>query len=86
MNVARIFNERDDYIAYVGKDKEFSAGLWMPSKKELVISPVPRGDQDYQKTEQLKTIRHEGFHQYLHYALDEVQVSVWFNEGNATFF
>ena len=86
VNVVRIFKDRDDYAAYVGKNNKWTMGLWMPSKKELVISPLEQAAKRKNETSQIKILRHEAFHQYIHYALDKIPTSAWFNEGNAAFF
>ncbi len=86
VNVVRILKERDDYAAYVGNGKKWTMGLWMPSKKELVISPLLYGNREDSELAQAKILRHEAFHQYIHFALDQVQTSPWFNEGSAVFF
>ncbi|HJO92050.1 MAG TPA: hypothetical protein QF753_01510 [Victivallales bacterium] len=86
VNVVRIFNERSDYIRYVGEDKKWTGGLWMPGKKELVISPVINSNNNEQLKNRITVLNHEAFHQYIHFAADEVQPGPWFNEGNAAFF
>ena len=86
INVVRVFSDRDSYVAYVGNDKKWTGGLWMPLKKELVISPNISGNEKSNEDAQIKTIRHEAFHQYIHFALDNIQTSAWFNEGSAVFF
>ncbi|MCP4180022.1 MAG: DUF1570 domain-containing protein [bacterium] len=87
VNVVRVFKERSDYIRYVGEDKKWTGGLWMPSKKELVISPVSnnRNMNEHQKNS-VSVLNHEAFHQYLHFSASEIQAGPWFNEGNAAFF
>lgn len=84
VSVAKIFQERKDYVLYVGDDQ--TQGLWMSSKKELVISPVDWGGRKDRREILLKVLYHEGFHQYIHYAADEICPQPWFNEGNAEFF
>ena len=86
VNVVRIFKDRDDYAAYVGEGHGWTAGMWMPSKEELVISPLIHGKGSKNESSQIRILKHEAFHQYIHYALDQVQTSAWFNEGNAVFF
>jgi hypothetical protein len=80
VSVVRIFEERADYQKYVGKDHEWSAGLWSPSQRELVICSQGK---EFEITMQI--IRHEAFHQYLFYASGMKEHAVWFNEGHATF-
>jgi hypothetical protein len=80
VSVVRIFEERADYQKYVGKENEWSAGLWWPAQRELVICSQ---EKDFAKT--MEIIRHEAFHQYLFYASGMKEHAAWFNEGHATF-
>ncbi len=80
VSVVRIFEERADYQKYVGKEQEWSAGLWWPAQRELVICSQ---EKELEKTMQI--IRHEAFHQYLFYASGMKEHAAWFNEGHATF-
>ncbi|MFC1498425.1 DUF1570 domain-containing protein [Verrucomicrobiota bacterium] len=86
VSVIRIFGSSDEYIAYVGENHAWSGGLWMPSKRELIIrsSDWARG-KDSQRIIR-KVTYHEGFHQYIYFALQQVRLSMWFNEGHAEFF
>ena len=77
----RVFSERADYIGYVGEGVEWSAALWSPERRELVLN-LPISGTD----ELLKTVRHEAFHQYLAYAGAMAESSPWFNEGHAELF
>jgi hypothetical protein len=86
VSVIRVFRERSDYLNYVGGKLKWSGGLWMPNKKELVISPIEIINKKNKRDLMLKVVYHEGFHQYLFYALDRLQTPIWFNEGHATFF
>lgn len=81
VSVVRIFEERDEYMKYVGKENEWTSGLWWPAQRELVILSY---GQDMKTTMQI--IRHEAFHQYLFYASGMKEHALWFNEGHATFF
>ena len=87
VSVVKVFAEREDYLNYVGEKLEWSGGVWMPSKQELVVSP-PGWDADKkQKADRvLKVLYHEAFHQYLHYASQGVHNSTWYNEGYAQLF
>ncbi len=80
VSVVRIFEDRDEYVKYVGKEREWTAGLWWPAQRELVI--LSHG-KDIAKT--MEIIRHEAFHQYLFYASGMKEHAMWFNEGHATF-
>ena len=81
VSVVRIFEDRDEYVKYVGKEREWTAGLWWPAQRELVI--LSHG-KDIAKT--MEIIRHEAFHQYLFYASGMKEHAMWFNEGHASFF
>ncbi|MFM1548107.1 MAG: DUF1570 domain-containing protein [Lentisphaeria bacterium] len=86
VSVIRVFHNRSDYVNYVDKFFEWTGGVWMPAKKELVISPVAHTNKKLKRKSMLRVVYHEAFHQYLFYALDRRQPPVWFNEGHATFF
>ena len=81
VSLIRLFQYREDYLRYLGdQEMEWSAGVWMPSRRELVL---------YQRAgveEMMPTIRHEAFHQYLSYATAMIPTSPWINEGHACFF
>jgi len=81
VSVVRIYETRDAYKQYVGKEYEWSAGLWSPMRRELVIL-----SQGKDREQTLDIIRHEGFHQYLFYACAMTENATWFNEGHACFF
>ena len=87
VNVVRIFESKEAYANYVGEGLEWSAGCWMPSRRELCI--LSQGAQSTDKAEKERTaviVRHEAFHQYLFYASDGIQDATWYNEGHACFF
>jgi len=83
VSVIRVFNSREEYLTYVGSEYAWTIGLWMPSRKELVVSPAGGGSG---KNEILDTAYHEAFHQYVFYALDQTEIPMWLNEGQACFF
>lgn len=77
----RIFGSREEYLAYVGPEMQWSAALWSPQHRELVLH-WPEGGSDAL----LQTVWHEALHQYLDYACSMIQSPVWFNEGHAVLF
>lgn len=81
VSVVRIYEEREAYQQYVGKENDWSIGLWSPMSRELVIL-----SQGKDRDQTLQIIRHEGFHQYLFYAASMIENAMWFNEGHACFF
>ena len=81
VSVVRICETEETYRQYVGKEMEWSVGVWNPSRRELVIL-----SQGKDKDKTLEIIKHEGFHQYLFYATGMIEPSTWFNEGHACFF
>ena len=79
--VVRVFRSKEEYLAYVGVKQKWTAALWSPSRRELVLYHPEGG------TEQLiHTVWHEAFHQYLAYAGSMIDSSPWFNEGHAKLF
>jgi len=80
VSLIRLFQTRDDYVRYVGKDHAWSSGIWMPARRELVLS------QEKSKDEMMRIIRHEAFHQYLSHAYCMLPAAPWMNEGHACLF
>ena len=80
VGVVRIYANEKDYKEYVDDSAKWSAGLWSPARRELLIQG------NHKREAILGIIRHEGFHQYLFHAADRVPNAVWFNEGHACFF
>ena len=78
----RVFRSIDGYRGYLSDNNtgmEWSCGLWDPSREELLVAADDR-------EQALNTMRHEAFHQYLHYATGNGHHATWFNEGHACFF
>ena len=80
VSLIRLFQTRDDYVRYVGKDRAWSSGIWMPARRELVLS------QEKSKEDMMRIIRHEAFHQYLSHAYCMLPAAPWMNEGHACLF
>ena len=79
--IVRVFGSREEYLAYVGVEQKWTAALWSPVRRELVLY-LPEGGAD----QLLHTVWHEAFHQYLAYAGSMLDSSPWFNEGHAQLF
>jgi tetratricopeptide (TPR) repeat protein len=62
----------------LGGTAPHSAGLYAPALRQLFIWNLP------ERNDMMKTVRHEGFHQYLHRIMDDPPL--WFNEGLAEYF
>lgn len=86
VSVVKSFETRDEYVGYVGKKYEWTGGLWMSDRKELVVSPMNWGSVKDRREMMVEVIQHEGFHQYIYFATGGQHCATWFNEGNATFF
>jgi hypothetical protein len=80
ISLIRIFQFKNEYNQYVGDGMEWSGGMWMPKRRELVLT------QESNTEEIMKTIRHESFHQYISYAYCMITPAPWMNEGHACFF
>ena len=77
----RIFGSREEYLNYVGWEMKWSAALWSPQHRELVLFYPPGGSEKL-----LHTVWHEALHQHLDYACSMIQTPPWFNEGHAELF
>ena len=77
----RVFGSREEYLNYVGWDMKWSAALWSPRHRELVLYYPPGGSETL-----LRTVWHEALHQHLDYACSMIQTPPWFNEGHAELF
>ena len=86
VSVIRIIGTGVEYERYVGRNVAWSAGLWMSSRRELVIR-APEGQSGKKQCEEMMgIIYHEGFHQYIFYATGGRGTASWFNEGHAGMF
>ncbi len=86
VSLVRIFADAEDYVRYVGEEHRATGGIWMPSKRELIIRPFEWGNELERRARVASIIYHEAFHQYIFYAFDLIRTSPWYNEGHATFF
>lgn len=86
VSVIRIPATETEYVQYVGEEVAWSAGLWVPSRKELVLRPLASRGSRQQREQLFNVAYHEAFHQYGFYALDQVETSPWFGEGQAALF
>ena len=77
----RIFGSREEYLNFVGWEMKWSAALWSPQHRELVLFYPPGGSETL-----LRTVWHEALHQHLDYACSMIQTPPWFNEGHAELF
>jgi tetratricopeptide (TPR) repeat protein len=77
-----LFSGRGGYDAYckdlLGSTAPHSAGLYSPVLKQLLIWNLP------EREAMMRTVRHEGFHQYLDRIMDDPPL--WFNEGLAEYY
>ncbi len=80
--VVRVCKEMDEYYHY-GAPRG-SAGYWASMDDELVFPDLAQSKKPDVKT--VGVMAHEGFHQYIYYALLKHNPPVWFNEGYAEYF
>lgn len=87
VSVIRVFDDRDEYNIYIGKDYEWTAGVWIPMKKELVFFYESDSKSKKQSRENVSNVLyHELFHQYCYYSSGLMSAAPWFNEGTAQVF
>ena len=87
VGVVKLFADRKEYLRYVGKNMSWTAGVWRPLERELVVSPLGGQANDRIVERYMRKVAlHEGFHQYIFYVANEVNPALWFNEGCAQFF
>lgn len=80
--VVRVCKEMDEYHHYGGPPG--SAGYWASFRDELVFPDLSSGKKPDDTT--IGVLHHEGFHQYINYALLKHDPPIWFNEGFAEYF
>jgi tetratricopeptide (TPR) repeat protein len=80
-----LFSGKEGFLRYLADvsvlrapPMENVAGLYSPLLKQLLIWNLPS------RAEMMRTVRHEGFHQYLDRVLPDPPV--WFNEGMAVYY
>ena len=87
VGVVKLFGRREEYLRYVGAELQWTGGLWNSGTRELLVSPLdPRFDEKTIEKHMREVTLHEGFHQYIFYAANEIGPALWFNEGCAQFF
>jgi len=86
LSVIRVFNDSDDYLAYLGPEARWSGGMWTPARRELVVRPLEFGSVRERKDWLLHVVYHETLHQYLHYAFRAADTPAWYDEGHAMLF
>ena len=83
--VLRIYADRGEYLDALAAEGltnlAWTAAYWCPARRELVACLSEGGEPELRRT-----IRHEGFHQYLSYATSMIPASPWLNEGYAQYF
>ena len=86
VGVVKLFNHREEFLRY-SRAEEWMGGFWSSRTRELVISPLNPEFDDNKNDEWMRQVTlHEGFHQYIFYASNEIDPALWFNEGCAEFF
>jgi hypothetical protein len=86
ISIIRVFHASEDYLRYMGPEAKWSGGMWMPSKRELVVRPIDFGSVRERKDWLLGVVHHETLHQYLFYAYRAAEIPTWYNEGHAMLF
>ncbi|MCB9876397.1 MAG: hypothetical protein H6835_02255 [Planctomycetes bacterium] len=85
LNPVRVFKTQKEYHQFGGPGG--SAGYFSPSKGELVLFQEFEGQSKTKSEDDCRSVMfHEGFHQYVHFAVGDVSPHSWFNEGHGDYF
>jgi hypothetical protein len=82
LGVIRVCRDREEYTSYGAPGG--SAGYWSPGDDEIVFYDASNSKALDARTREV--LFHEGFHQYLSYAMKGNRVHIWINEGHADYF
>ncbi len=85
LSPVRVFATQAEYHQFGGP--RGSAGYFSPSKGELVLYAKFEDQSSSKSEDDCKSVMfHEGFHQYIHFAVGDVSPHSWFNEGHGDYF
>lgn len=85
LNPVRVFATQSEYHQFGGP--RGSAGYFSPTKGELVLfQKFDDMSANKSKDDCRSVMFHEGFHQYVHFAVGDVSPHSWFNEGHGDYF
>jgi hypothetical protein len=85
LNPVRVFATQSEYHQFGGP--QGSAGYFSPTKGELVLFQRFEEQSKNSSEKDCKSVMfHEGFHQYVHFAIGDVSPHSWFNEGTGDYF
>jgi len=85
LNPVRVFATQSEYHQFGGPYG--SAGYFSPGKGELVLfQKFDEMSKEKSKDDCRSVMFHEGFHQYIHFAVGDVSPHSWFNEGHGDYF
>ena len=85
LNPVRVFATQSEYHQFGGPGS--SAGYFSPAKGELVLFQKFEEQSAKSSRDDCRSVMfHEGFHQYVHYAIGDVSPHSWFNEGHGDYF
>jgi hypothetical protein len=87
VSLVKIFSHRDQLFAHFSERKPDGLnlgviGMWISVYDELVLTHEPSANPK----NTLAVLYHEGFHQYVHYAVGEIDPPRWFDEGTGDYF
>ncbi len=85
LNPVRIFATQSEYHQFGGPGS--SAGYFSPGTGELVLFQKFDDMSATKSKDDCRSVMfHEGFHQYVHFAIGDVSPHSWFNEGHGDYF
>jgi hypothetical protein len=83
LSIVKVTQDPKQYMAYGAPAG--SGGYWSWPSRELVFFCLPNGQQSGVDVT-LDVLNHEGFHQYIFYAVGQVSPHSWYNEGHGDYF
>jgi hypothetical protein len=86
VSVVRVCKDRQEYLLYGGQPG--TSGHWYAAGQELVLFDNVKGQHGSRlgNRDSYIVLYHEAFHQYIYYAVGEVEPHYWFNEGYGDYF
>lgn len=85
LSPVRVYDKESEYL--LSGAPPGSAGYFSPATGELVLYAKFQGESKGGSQDNCRSVMfHEGFHQYIHFAVGDVSPHSWFNEGHGDYY